>query len=215
VPDNVDIENTLSAMVHRSNLPTMTLTAEPKIVTPEEEDQAFVATSQKIKPFLMDHAHSLAREEVTKSLLAEKIDPKSQILELDRPLPWRSVLPEMKGAEHLTMVVSPNSDKSEWVLGMVPTKNEGFVPKKRLPEAWAGKRGTDLEAVTNIPDMHFCHAGRWMAAGSTLNAAQTMARTTAHIWKQDEQKAGFKEKLAQTAPASKPRSDKKKDQDER
>lgn len=216
VPDNVDIENTLSAMVHRSNLPTMTLTGEPKVITPEEDQEAFTATSQRIKPFLMDHAHSLAREEVTKSILNEKIDPKSQTLELDRPLPWRSVLPEMKGAEHLTMVIAPNSDKSEWVLGMVPTKNEGFIPKKRLPESWAGKRGDELEAVTNIPNMHFCHAGRWMAAGSTLDAAQNMAQTTAHIWKQDAQKEGFKAKLAQDLPPvqDKP-APKKQSQEER
>ncbi|MFA6427237.1 MAG: MYG1 family protein [Candidatus Magasanikbacteria bacterium] len=63
-----------------------------------------------------------------------------------------------------------------YMLWQVPVEPRGFVGRKSLPESWAGKRGTDLVAVTGIEGSGFCHVGCFVGGGETLEATLAMAK---------------------------------------
>ena len=58
----------------------------------------------------------------------------------------------------------------------VPTSLGAFEGRKPLPEAWAGKRGSDLAEITGISDSIFCHQFRFIAGTGSRETAIEMAR---------------------------------------
>ena len=53
--------------------------------------------------------------------------------------------------------------------------------RKPLPEAWAGKRGQELEDVSGIEGANFCHGYRFCGGGKNLEAAIAMAKAAIEI----------------------------------
>jgi uncharacterized UPF0160 family protein len=91
-------------------------------------------------------------------------------------MPWRE--PVVVGAPEALYVMYPKSDG--WGLQAVPRALGGFANRKDLPEAWAGRSGAELAAVTGVPDALFCHPARFYASvgsreGITALVAQALA----------------------------------------
>jgi uncharacterized UPF0160 family protein len=198
-PPNQNIDTGITAMVWRANPSPLKLDGTYQDVTEEEQTNAFLNVSQRVQPFLTDHAQDLAREEVTKSLVKQAItDQKSPaLLILNDPLPWRGVIAKIPEAESVSLVVSPTENKKEWRLDTVPTTPNGFTPKRLLPKEWAGLAGEDLVKKTGVPSMHFCHNGQWIAIGSEKNAAIKLGTKTQSIWKEEDKSLLIKKRAAE------------------
>ncbi len=50
-----------------------------------------------------------------------------------------------------------------------------FSNRKSLPEAWAGKRGEELQKVTGVSDAVFCHNALWLVVAKTKLGAMQLA----------------------------------------
>ena len=64
----------------------------------------------------------------------------------------------------------------------VPAAPGSFEGRKPLPEAWAGVRGEELQALlpSEVPSgAIFCHPGRFIAGHQTLEGAVAMAKAAA------------------------------------
>jgi len=101
---------------------------------------------------------------------AMKNSPVGLIL-LDRFVPWQDFVVSNSDA---TYVLFPGSDGS-WRIQGVPAEAGSFKLRKQLPEAWAGKRNADLDAVTGVQGGVFCHISRFMAGHSTKEGAIKLA----------------------------------------
>jgi uncharacterized UPF0160 family protein len=57
----------------------------------------------------------------------------------------------------------------------IPVEVGSFSGRLPLPEAWAGKKSHELQALTGVHDAVFCHPGRFIAAAETAAGAVRLA----------------------------------------
>jgi uncharacterized UPF0160 family protein len=74
------------------------------------------------------------------------------------------------------VVVSPALD-GRWKARVLPvTKDEPFSARVLFPESWGGKEGQELEDVSGIENLAFCHKGRHLVFTETKEAAVAAAK---------------------------------------
>ncbi|MDO5559527.1 MAG: MYG1 family protein [Oscillospiraceae bacterium] len=93
-------------------------------------------------------------------------------VKLEKYVPWKDVL-ENSPAK---FVMFPSQRGGYAVVG-VPAVNEQH-PKVMFPESWAGLCDEELEQVSGIRGMKFCHVGRHMISASDMQACETAIQKT-------------------------------------
>lgn len=116
----------------------------------------------------------LAKHKAEAIPIVEKIyeDSKDKrLVVLEDYLPWSGVI---KDHEEVLYVISPTKDKSKWRINCVQEK--GFQNRKDLPKEWAGLRDKDLENITGVEGVIFCHRGLFVSYTKTKEAALQLAQ---------------------------------------
>lgn len=93
-----------------------------------------------------------------------------QIIVIDGPYPWGETLGELPEPLY---AVFPKLDT--WRVECVRKEKYTFENRKSLPQEWAGLRDGELVKVTGVPDVVFCHNGRFMAVSKTKEGALKLA----------------------------------------
>jgi uncharacterized UPF0160 family protein len=101
----------------------------------------------------------------------EKSEDK-RIVIFDRSVPAEELL--MEYPEPL-FVIRPNSDGS-WRATAVASEPHSFARRKEFPAAWAGLREEDLQKVTGVPDVTFCHNGRFLLVAKSKESIIALAK---------------------------------------
>ena len=71
------------------------------------------------------------------------------------------------------------SPSGEWMIQQIPLQQGSFAGRKQLPEAWAGKRGEALDAVTGVEGGVFTHPGRFIGGHKSKEGALRLAHLAA------------------------------------
>ncbi|MEI6478833.1 MAG: MYG1 family protein [bacterium] len=58
----------------------------------------------------------------------------------------------------------------------VRKNSSSFESRKKLPEAWAGKTGEELQKITGVSDAIFCHNARFVANAKSMEGALKLAK---------------------------------------
>lgn len=96
-----------------------------------------------------------------------------QIITLEQFCPWQDVvIPE---APEALFVVYP-SVEGDWMVQCIPPEIGSFGQRKGLPEAWAGKRDTEIQELTGVKTAIFTHPARFIGGAKTREDALAMAR---------------------------------------
>lgn len=97
---------------------------------------------------------------------------KPEILVLDKPYPWASLLREVDTRKEVLYVIFPREEEF-----LIQTVRGGgsFGNRKSLPEAWAGKRDEELNELIGIEDAVFCHPARFIAGAGSYDSILKMA----------------------------------------
>jgi uncharacterized UPF0160 family protein len=95
-----------------------------------------------------------------------------ELLILNKYCPYGETLREIDVNNEVLFVIYPKKDG----YSMQTVRGGDREDKKRLPEAWAGKRDEELQAVTGVKDAVFCHTGRFIAVAGSLEGIMKMAR---------------------------------------
>lgn len=66
-----------------------------------------------------------------------------------------------------------------WSIVALPKHHYTFESRVLFPESWAGLRDDDLEKVSGIPGLFFCHKGRFICKATTQEAALRVAQVLA------------------------------------
>ncbi|MEZ4237922.1 MAG: MYG1 family protein [Myxococcota bacterium] len=117
-------------------------------------------------------ARALVRE-----AMARAVAEGTQVIELERYVPWKEPYFEAGGGEHPTaFVLHPGTDGS-WRAVAIPPVLGDFGQKVPFPAAWAGLSDAELEAQTGVAGSVFCHKNRFIAVWKTRAAAvETLQR---------------------------------------
>ena len=92
------------------------------------------------------------------------------MIELERNVPWRETV--ITSALDALFVIYPKSDG--WGLQAVPQRLGAFANRKDLPEAWAGRSGEQLAAVSGVGDAIFAHPNRFYASARTRDGIDAL-----------------------------------------
>lgn len=104
------------------------------------------------------------------------VNASGDVIELERPCPWQ---------EHLTQVEDELDIKIKYVLFeggpgdfrimCVPVKSGSFVSRKPLVKKWFGVRDEELEKISGIEGIKFCHATGFIGGHKTRDGTLKMA----------------------------------------
>lgn len=81
-------------------------------------------------------------------------------------------LPEDHPAKYL---VFPGPGGRQWMVQQVAKTPGSFEGRLPLPEAWAGKRGEELQEITGVKDAVFVHPGRFIGGAVSREGAVELA----------------------------------------
>ena len=141
---------------------------------PAGQDARFEAAVAWAAPIVERQiAGALARAraaQLVRDAIGRAADPR--VIELDRRMPWFE--PVVTGAPEALYVIYPKSDG--WGLQAVPRELGAFANRKDLPAEWAGLDGSELAALTGVPDAIFCHPARFMAAAESRDGVVELVR---------------------------------------
>ena len=109
----------------------------------------------------------IAEEEILEQLAEVGAD--SHYLVLDKFLPYEETILQREDTKNLYFVAYP-SNRGGYAIKVVPKSIEDRTPRLPFPEEWAGLEGEELESVSEIPGLSFCHTGRFIVTCKTLDA---------------------------------------------
>ncbi|MDL2294367.1 MYG1 family protein [Ruminococcaceae bacterium OttesenSCG-928-D13] len=193
IDDNKGTGNVLAGLIGAFN-PTWDSDADP--------DKAFYEAVEVATKLLSHKLESLAAVERGKKLVEEALKGiDGGIVELDRYIPWKPVLVESPAE----FVIFP-SPRGGYSLQCVPKDYNGKTGNKvPLPVSWHARPAAELQEITGVPEISFCHASGFMCSVSSVAGARKLARLAqAEYAKRQAEKAAQKAELAQNAQAGTP-----------
>ncbi|MDB5255028.1 MAG: metal-dependent protein hydrolase [Candidatus Nomurabacteria bacterium] len=104
---------------------------------------------------------------------AYTVAPDKQIIEIGKEYPgWYEV---MTNHPEPLFVIYQREDGA-WSAKAVRVTPIEFAARKQFPEAWAGLRDEELQAVSGVSDAIFCHNGRFIAVAQSREGAYKLAQ---------------------------------------
>lgn len=133
------------------------------------EAVAFIQNHPMVVKWVAEHDAALAESEARIRIAFEQEGP---LLVLDSYEPaLMDVASEAPAGKMFSIYPSPGG---EWMVQQIPLTKGEFGGRKQLPSSWAGKRGTELDAVTGIEGCVFTHPGRFIGGHKTLEGAKAL-----------------------------------------
>jgi uncharacterized UPF0160 family protein len=143
-------------------------------LTPEQErlrfDEAVDVARGILAREVLSAASGRRSARIVQEAIAAVTDPR--LIELPVNAPWKQVL--VPAAPDALYIIYPK--RQGFGLEAVPRELGSFENRRDLPEAWAGREGADLVAVTGVPDALFCHVKRFLVVASSHEGIEQLAR---------------------------------------
>lgn len=153
-----------------ANYKVKTLSSVIKLFNPsyqslQEEDQQFLKAVSMAKTILEEEIYYIngkVQADKEFNFLIKGIDlEKEKYLVLDKFIPYEESLLNNNLATNILFVAFP-SNRGGYAIKTVSKSLEDRSARLLFPEEWAGLENADLERVTGIKGITFCHLGRFI-----------------------------------------------------
>lgn len=114
-------------------------------------------------------AEAVAAEEQFLKLYEQASD--KRFIVLDKHLPFKSLINQLP---ELLYVIYPYATGESWMVQAVPQSPTSFESRKPFPEAWRGAGAHELQQLTGVDDVVFCHATGFIAGAVSQNGAKAL-----------------------------------------
>lgn len=162
--DNTGEPNMLAATIADRNL---TWQDEPSLA-----EEAFDKAVEYAKEILEYRFHQIRADRCAYEIICEKAkECEGGILYLEQAIPWKDAL---KGRDIL-YVIYP-SLRGGYNVQAVPFDEDPMKPKVPFPESWRGADTQELQRITGIHDLTFCHMAGFLSAARTREGAYEAAK---------------------------------------
>uniref|UniRef100_A0A4Y0BSU2 Uncharacterized protein n=1 Tax=Anopheles funestus TaxID=62324 RepID=A0A4Y0BSU2_ANOFN len=123
-----------------------------------------------------------ARDIVSKALANRvALHESGEILELEKPCPWKEHLYQLEQEQNIVgtpKYVIYSNKENDWRVICVPVQPSSFVCRKFLAKPWRGFRDSELEQISGIAGINFCHQNGFIGGSKTREGALKMAITS-------------------------------------
>ncbi len=121
---------------------------------------------------------NMISKEKARKVIEEKInESKDGILILDNYMPWKDIVLSSSNPKACEIIyaVFP-SKRGGYNVVATPVSPGSFDVKKPFPESWAGKEEEELQKISGVNTITFCHKNLFICACKTFNDAIKIAK---------------------------------------
>ena len=136
------------------------------------EEEQFLKACNLAKEILKEEILYINGKVQAEEIILEKLnelEENDHYLFLDKFIPYEETILQNEKASSIYFVAYP-SNRGGYAIKVVPKSMEDHSPKFPFPEEWAGLEGEELEEVSHIKGLTFCHTGRFIVSCATEEA---------------------------------------------
>ena len=137
----------------------------PSYDSGEDESEQFLAACEVAKAIFKEEIlyinGKVIAEEELKEELKDITDEKYIIL--DKFLPYEDTILGDEKYNNLLFVAYP-SNRGGYAIKVIPKSTEDKTARQSFPEEWAGLEGEELELISGIDGLTFCHTARFIVS---------------------------------------------------
>lgn len=152
-------------------LPNVIKLFNPSFDSGEDESTQFLKAVNLAKTIIEEEIYYINGKVIASHRINEIIeesDPNSKYLILDEFLPYEEAILNNPNTGNLLFVAFP-SNRGGYAIKTLPKSLEDKTARLPFPEEWAGLQDKELEDVSKIPGLRFCHTGRFIVSCNDLD----------------------------------------------
>lgn len=143
----------------------------PSFDSGEDESEQFLLACNLAKMILKEEILYINGKVMAEKSLIEELkditDEKYVIL--DKFLPYEDTILGDEKYNNLLFVAYP-SNRGGYAIKVIPKTAEDKTPRQSFPEEWAGLEGEELEQISGIEGLTFCHTARFIVSCKDINS---------------------------------------------
>lgn len=144
----------------------------PSYKSKQDENEQFLKAVNIAKEIFIQEILNITGKVIAKQKVLEKLTEKSNhTLYLDEYMPYEHTLLLEESANDIYFVVFP-SNRGGYAIKTVPKSQEDHNKRLDFPKEWAGLEQQELEKISGIKGLIFCHATRFLVSCDTLETAK-------------------------------------------
>ena len=156
---------------HRvKTLPNVIKIFNPSFDSGEDESTQFEKAVNLAKTIIEEEIYYVNGKVVASKKINEIIeesDPNSKYLILEEFLPYEEAILNNSNTGNLLFVAFP-SNRGGYAIKTLPKSLEDKTARLPFPEEWAGLQDKELEEVSGISGLRFCHTGRFIVSCESI-----------------------------------------------
>ena len=144
----------------------------PSFDSGEEESSQFLKAVEVARAIFEEEVYYINGKVIADKKVEEIIennDPELKYLVLDEFLPYEDAILNNENANNLLFVAFP-SNRGGYAIKTISKSLEDKTARLDFPEEWAGLQNEELENVSGIKGLRFCHTGRFIVSCNDLDA---------------------------------------------
>ena len=143
----------------------------PSYGSNQKEEEQFIKAVELAKQIWQETLYNVIGKVQAKKIVEGKLKTNDkEYLELEEYLPYEETILKSDQGQNIKFVIYP-SNRGGYGIKTIRKSLEDKTDRQSFPEPWAGLEKKQLEEVTGIKDVEFCHIGRFLMTCKTKEAA--------------------------------------------
>ncbi len=166
--------------VKQQTLPNLIAGFNPDWNDDEKESTCFLKALYFANDVFNNMIKKMKAKEDARKIVEEKINESNDgILILEQYMPWKDIVlqSDNEKAKDILYAIFP-SKRGGYNVVATPVSPGSFDVKKPFPINWAGKETKELQNITGIKTITFCHKNLFICACEAFNDAIKIAKTS-------------------------------------
>ena len=159
------------------NIPNLIGNFNPSWNDLSSETECFLKAVSFANTIFNNIVKNILSKEAARKIVEEKIEEsKNGVLILDNYMPWKDIVLSSSNpkAKDILYAVHP-SKRGGYNVVATPVSSGSFIIKKKFPDAWSGLENEELQKVSGIKTITFCHKNLFICACKTYEDAIKIA----------------------------------------
>lgn len=153
----------------------------PSYGSNQDETTQFKKAVEVAKTILLEEVASINGKVIAKEKVLKLLENKeNHTLLLNEYMPYEQVLLSEESANDIYFVIFP-SNRGGYSIKTVPISSENHNKRMDFPLEWAGLVNEELENVSGIKGITFCHLTRFLVSCDTLVTAKEIINKTLEL----------------------------------
>lgn len=150
----------------------------PSYKANQNETKQFIKAVEFAKAIIEEALLNIIGKTIAKNQVLDLLrETENHTLYLNEYMPYEQTLLQEENGNDIFFVVYP-SNRGGYCIKTVPKSQEDHTKRKDFPIAWAGLVGTELEKVSGIKGLKFCHQTRFLISCDTIDTAKEAIEKT-------------------------------------